>query len=102
MRFTPEDASARYRGTLARMQPGKLAELGEGWDKATLAFFFGADPNPAVFSARDTLVPMLREDQRVLADEIMRQFLGSIKLDQQTGDVAEQVFETYAASTPRG
>jgi hypothetical protein len=45
---------------------------------------------------------MLREDQRVLADEIMRQFLGSITLDQQAGDVAEQVFETYAASTPRG
>ena len=102
MRFAPEDAIARYRATLGRMQPGKLAELGETWDKATLTFFFGVDQNLAVFSARDTLVPMLDEDRRVLATEIMRQFLASITLDLKAAEVADKVFDGYTDSKPRG
>jgi len=102
MKFTPEDATARYRATLGKMQPGKMTELGDTWDKATLAFFFAADQNLAAFSARDTLVPMLKEDKRVLADAVMREFLDSVGLDQQAGIVAGQVFDTYASSRPIG
>lgn len=102
MKFMPEDARARYRTTLGKMQPGKMTQLGETWDKATLAFFFAADQNLAAFSARDTLVPMLEEDKRVLPDSIIRAFLDSIGLDQQAGTVADQVFDTYSSSTPIG
>lgn len=100
--FTPEDATARYRATLGRMQPGKMAELGDNWAQAALAFFFAADQNLAAFSARDTLVPMLQEDRRVLTDAVMGQFLNSIALDQQAGAIAGQVFDAYISSTPLG
>ncbi|MBS1855676.1 MAG: hypothetical protein JST11_09950 [Acidobacteria bacterium] len=102
MKFTPEDATARYRATLEKMQPGKMNALGNTWDKATLAFFFAADQNLAAFSARDTLVPMLQEDHRELASQVMRQFLDSVGLDQQAGTVAGQIFDTYATSKPLG
>jgi hypothetical protein len=102
MRFTPEDAAIRYRATLTRMQPEKMAQLGMGWDKATLAFFFPGDQNLAAFSARDTLVPMLREDQRTVPDSVLSQFLAAVGLDQQAGNVAGQVFDTYATSSPIG
>jgi hypothetical protein len=82
------------------MQRGKMEEAGNKWDKALLSFFFGNDQNLAKFSARDTLVPMLRDDRRTLPDAAMRQFLESIGLDQQAGDVASQVYSTYTTSTP--
>ncbi|HWC00327.1 MAG TPA: hypothetical protein VG672_26650 [Bryobacteraceae bacterium] len=102
MRFTPEDARSRYRATLGRMQPSKMAVLGDNWSAARLAFFFSSDQNLAAFSARDTLLPMLEEDHRELSTAILGQFLNSITLDQEAGSVAVQVFDTYAISRPRG
>ena len=102
MRFTPEDATARYRATLTQMQPAKVAHLGDNWDKAKLSFYFPGDQNLAAFSARDTLVPMLREDNRTITSAIMNQFLAGISLDQQAADVAGAVFDSYATSSSIG
>ncbi|MDE3168167.1 MAG: hypothetical protein KGN36_20360 [Acidobacteriota bacterium] len=102
MKFTPEDATARYRATLSKMQPDRMTEVGDNWDKAKLSFFFATDQNLAAFSARDTLTPMLKEDRRDLPKPAMSQFLASIGLDQQAGDVAGRIFDTYSSSTPIG
>jgi len=102
MRFTQEDASRRYQATLTNMQPAKMAQLGAGWDKATLAFFFNTDQTLAAISARDTLLPMLQEDRRTLDRAILQEFLDAVGLDQQAGDVAQGLFDTYSDSMPLG
>jgi hypothetical protein len=101
MRFALADTTERYRITLKAMEPRKIAALGDGWAKAALQFFFGGDRERASFSGRDTLVPMVDEDHRVLDPEIMRKFLDSITLEKLAEDVAGQIHDTYIASTPR-
>jgi hypothetical protein len=101
-KFTPEDATSRYRSTLQRMEAGKLAELGAGWGAAALAFYFKDDQTRAALSCRDTLLLMLQDDQRVLTNAILDEFLDSITLDQSATDVAGLIFDTYSDSKPRG
>src|ERR1035437_9578514 len=100
MKFTLADTTERYRSTLTRMAPGRVAALGESWANAPLAFFFGADRERASFSVRDTLVPMLAEDNRMLNDATMRELLASITLEDRGGDVAERICDAYIASKP--
>ena len=100
--LTPEDATARYRHTLENMEPAKVAELGDGWGQATLAFYFGVDQTRAALSCRATLVRMLLDDHRHLDARAIDQFLDLVTLDQQAIDAAGQIFDTYAISRSIG
>jgi hypothetical protein len=100
--LTPEDANTRYRGTLENMESSKVAELGDTWGQATLAFYFGVDQTRAALSCRATLVRMLLDDHRRLDNRIMDEFLDSVTLEQQAVDTAGQIFDTYAISTSVG
>src|SRR5437016_5046199 len=101
MKFLLADTRERYRTTLGRMEGGRLASVGAEWDNALLGFFFGADVDRAHFSVRDTLVPMLTEDERTLDDASMRELLDTVTLDKSAGDVASQIHESYLTSSPR-
>jgi hypothetical protein len=100
--LTPEDALARYRGTLETMEPDKVRRLGEGWSQALLSFYFKEDQTRAAFSCRDTLLPMLRHDNRVLSKASIAQFLDSIALDASASDIALQIHDAYSESKSRG
>ena len=100
--FTPEDATARYRGILQIMEAAKVAKLGDGWGAAALSFYFKDDQTRAALSCRDTLRRMLDDDHRELAKEIFDEFLRSVTLDQTANDTAGQIFDTYSESKARG
>ena len=102
MRFLFEDTKNRYKDVLSRMEPQRIQQTGTDWENALLGFFFPGDLNRARFSARDTLVPMLDEDNRDKDDGAIGQFLESIALDATALQTAHAIHDQYIASRPRG
>lgn len=102
MRFRLSDTRRRFKETLTRMQGKKVNRLGEEWDKAAMAYYFGADDALVDMSVRDTIDPMLEEDQRTLSGEAMLDLFGFAKPDEMAGAVAEEIHRTYLTSEPKG
>jgi hypothetical protein len=84
------------------MQEDKVKQVGEEWDKAAMGFYFGADDALIDLSVRDTLAPMLEEDQRDLSNEDLRALFDFAKADTLAGAVAEEIHNAYLASKPKG
>ena len=102
MKFVFEDTKDRYKTTLSKMDAQKVEEAGTNWDKALLGFYFGNDVTLAWFSVRDTLIPMLVEDNREQDQLAIGSLLRSITLDVSAGDVAGQIHDAYIESRPKG
>ena len=102
MRFLFDDTKDRYKDILSRMEEQKLQQAGTDWETALLQFFFPADLNRARFSARDTLVPMLNEDNREADDGAISRFLESISLDATVLDTVHGIHDQYISSRERG
>lgn len=101
MRFILSDTKDRYRSTLSRMEFGRMASVGAEWENAGLGFFFDSDLNRAHLSVRDTLTPMLQEDNRQEDVDAMRDLLATVTLEQTAGDTAGQIHESYLTSKPK-
>ena len=102
MRFLFEDTKNRYKDILSRMEAEKVQRAGIDLENALLGFFFPGDLNRARFSARDTLVRMLREDNREQDDGAIGRFLESIGLDVTVLDTAHGIHDQYISSRPKG
>ena len=79
-----------------------MASVGAEWENAGLGLFFGADLNRAHFSVRDTLAPLLQDDEREDDPDAMRELLAIVTLEQSAGDTAGQIHQTYLTSKPKG
>ena len=102
MRFTLSDTKDRYHSTLSKMESGRMASVGAEWESAGLGFFFGADLNRAHLSVRDTLIPILQDDDRQEDPDAIRDLLTATTLEQTAGDTAGQIHQAYLTSRPKG